>query len=539
MDRLIVSLVQNTSILVALAVLYDLILPRFHTDTAAHRALAGLLFGLGAIVGMMTPIQFAPGVIYDGRSIILAVSGLFLGPAGAIPAAVVAGTYRLWLGGAGSVVGTLVILEAAALGVAVYYLRRLDDRWVQPIRLGLFALLVHLVMALLQLLLPGSTAMSFFRSLGVVALLVMPAGQLMISLLFLRREEKMRTDQRLRESEERYRSLFVQNHTIMLLIAPETGEIVDANPAASAYYQWSSDKLRTLRVHEIHEGPAGQVEERILEVLGSNNTSFDARHRLADGTVRDVEVFVGAVSVEGRQLLFTIVHDIGSRKEAERSLQQSLEEKEVLIRELHHRVKNNLTVMAALINLQLNSIESPEDALRGLQQARDQIMSMGHVHKLLYQHGTLSQLDFAQYLQHVVGGISENYGHTGEQRVQVTTDPVILDITQAVPAGLITNELVANALRNANGEYTAGTVSVHLRSSDCGKVRLSVLHTGAGIAPEALIEGEGTSRFNLVQLLTDQISGNLSWDTDAGTRVDLEFEAIGTADMLTPTAEYP
>lgn len=111
---ILVDLVHNIALLVALALVYQVIETRWHMRRLASQCLYGLLFGVVGLVGMMTPVRFLPGIIFDGRSIILSVAGLFGGPVVALIAALMCGAYRLWLGGAGAVMGLSVIAESAA-----------------------------------------------------------------------------------------------------------------------------------------------------------------------------------------------------------------------------------------------------------------------------------------------------------------------------------------------------------------------------------------------------------------------------------------
>jgi PAS domain S-box-containing protein len=475
---------------------------------------------------MMTPIHFANGVIYDGRSIILAIAGLFLGPAGAVPAVVIAVAYRLALGGTGAIIGTLVIVESAVLGVIVHFLRSRDERWVRPLRLFLFGLIVHVGMALLQLFLPGGLRYIFFHSVIFEILVVMPTGTFLIAQLFLSREHKAQADQRLRESEARYRSLFMVDHAVMLVIDPESRRIMDANPAAAEYYGRSIEVLKSMLITDINQLSPEEVKQRIREARTAQNDAFEFPHRRADGSVRDVEVLTGTVITNGKPLLFSIIQDISARKRAERALKEALHEKDVLIQEVHHRVKNNLATVAALINIQIGQIQTPAEAIEGLERTRDRMVTMGHVHNLLYTSDTSSRLDFGSYLRKLIDGIAENYQRADNIHLEIPADPVVLDIARAIPAGLIVNELVTNAIKHATGENASGRITVVLQYRASDGVKISIADDGPGIPARIFEDDRGTSGIHLVEILVQQIEGTLNWDVDAGTRVDLEFETV-------------
>ena len=137
------------------------------------------------------------------------------------------------------------------------------------------------------------------------------------------RDEHRRAGETLRESEERYRSLFENNHAVMLLIDPDTGWIVDANPAAAAYYGWTREELCHKKINEINTLSPAALRAEMDRARGAQRNHFHFRHRLADGSVRDVEVFSGPIALSGLSLLYSIVHDITERKAAEAGLRLS------------------------------------------------------------------------------------------------------------------------------------------------------------------------------------------------------------------------
>ena len=133
--------------------------------------------------------------------------------------------------------------------------------------------------------------------------------------------QRERTEAALRESEARYRSLFTNNHAVMLLVDPESGAVVDANPAAAAYYGWSLAELRQMHLSEINTLPAAQLQGVLRLVQQARRNPYRFQHRLANGSIRDVEVYSGPITLGERPLLYGIVHDITERARAERESQ--------------------------------------------------------------------------------------------------------------------------------------------------------------------------------------------------------------------------
>ncbi|MFH1115755.1 MAG: PAS domain S-box protein [Pseudomonadota bacterium] len=321
---LILNLIQNVALLVALAAAYQIIGSRFEKRNFAYQIVSGVLFGGVGLVGMMTPLNFMPGIIFDGRSIMLSVAGLFGGPVVAAIAASMCGAYRLWLGGAGALVGVAVIAESAGLGVLFHFLwRGRESRTIGNASLYLFGLLVHLVMLALMLTLPGGAGYDVLRRIGLPIMLVYPVAVMLVCRLFLDYERQIEDRKALRASEELFRKLFEKHSAVKLIIDPRTGDIVDANEAAEEFYGWSGGQLRSMKIHDINTLMPEQVAAELAKVVDRRGIRFEFRHQRADGSIRDVEVFSSKIEVKGRDLLHSIIHDVTDRKKAEHDLRES------------------------------------------------------------------------------------------------------------------------------------------------------------------------------------------------------------------------
>ena len=201
------ELVQNVGLLVSLVVIHGQMIRRWNSRTLTSQIFSGFLFGCVALTGMMTPVHLMPGVIFDGRSIVLSVAGLFGGPVTAGMAAIISAAFRLWLGGPGVIMGVGSILESAGLGVAFYYLRPLYPGLTRNLYLFGFGLLVHLGVLLLTLALPREAMLETLEHMAIPLLLIFPAATWLICLLFLDQESHIAVEEALRESEERHRSV--------------------------------------------------------------------------------------------------------------------------------------------------------------------------------------------------------------------------------------------------------------------------------------------------------------------------------------------
>ena len=180
------QLAQNVALLVCLVVIHDQIIRVWNKNTYGYQVFSGFLFGCVAMIVMMTAVPVAPGIISDGRSIVLSVAGLFGGPIVAGVAAIISVAYRMWVGGSGAFVGVTVILESAGLGVAFYYLRHLYPGLTRrTLYLFAFGLLVQIGRLLLMMRLPTEGIVKVILDLAIPVLLIYPAATWLICLLFL------------------------------------------------------------------------------------------------------------------------------------------------------------------------------------------------------------------------------------------------------------------------------------------------------------------------------------------------------------------
>jgi PAS domain S-box-containing protein len=274
---MILALVQNISIVIALSVVYQMIMRKWEKGSLRVQILSGFLFGTVALVGMMTPLRFSPGIIFDGRSIILGISGLFGGPIAAFIAAVMCTAYRLYLGGAGALVGSAVIVEAAVLGVGFHYLRRRSPRLKGSIPLLGFGFLVHVVMLLLMFALPGGAGWEVFYRIGLPILTVYPLAMMFLCRLFVDNEERLHTEKSLIENEEQYRTL-VEN---------STGIIWETD--TSARFTFISAQVRTILGYE----PSEMIGRSVFDFMDPELSEENARQfelaREHSGAILDVE----------------------------------------------------------------------------------------------------------------------------------------------------------------------------------------------------------------------------------------------------------
>ncbi len=195
----------------------------------------GFLFGTIAIIGMKNPVFYAPGIIFDGRSIIISIAGFIAGPLAAFIAAVIAGAYRYLLGGGGAVMGISVIAVSAILGTLYYYLRRRNQIFNKPLYLYVFGIVVHLCMLALTMALPAAVRFATFADIALPVILIYPAGMLLVCLFLLDQESRIFV-------QAKYRELVENANSIILRWTPD-GFIIFMNEFGLKFFGYNESEL--------------------------------------------------------------------------------------------------------------------------------------------------------------------------------------------------------------------------------------------------------------------------------------------------------
>jgi two-component sensor histidine kinase len=208
----------------------------------------------------------------------------------------------------------------------------------------------------------------------------------------------------------------------------------------------------------------------------------------------------------------------------EERIRESLEEKGLLLREIHHRVKNNLQIIISLFNLQSHYV-TDKKALLALKEGQDRIKSMALIHERFYQNEGLSKIDFDDYIKRLVENLLLSSGiKPGRITTHVEADKISLDIDTAVPCGLIINELVSNSLKHAFGPSDTGNLTVSLKYTSGNMVRLIVGDDGIGLPEGFDIEKYDSLGMQLINALSSQLEGKLTLSPGKGTTFVLEFK---------------
>jgi len=214
------------------------------------------------------------------------------------------------------------------------------------------------------------------------------------------------------------------------------------------------------------------------------------------------------------------------RKTIEEKLQSSLSEKEFLIKEIHHRVKNNLQIISSLLNLQAGAIKDKE-AREKYRESVGRVKSMAHIHEMLYQTKNLSNIKADEYLNELVNYIGSTYNVGKKIKVKLSIDPDLkrIDMNRAVPCGLLINELLSNAFKYAFKNKKNGSIHVDFKllKKQSHKFQLSVKDDGIGLPGKVNIDSPDTLGLQLVQTLAEQLDGTLKVNHKKGTEFIIQF----------------
>ena len=360
--------------------------------------------------------------------------------------------------------------------------------------------------------------------------MTLPDGQYGVICYYYDSTKLRKTEEALRQSEERLRLALTAANLGTWDYNPVTGAIVwDARckelfglpPEAEVDYDTFLASL-----HPEDRDRANEVVQHTFDPAGDG--LFDIEYRtvaLRDGGMPRWIRATGRASFNnaGQATRFTgTVQDITERKKAEAALRQSLAEKEVLLKEIHHRVKNNMQVISSMVSLQAGELQDPSTR-DILDEVTHRVRSMALVHEKLYQSADLSQIDFAGYAKSLLGYLWRAYGTADSDiRLAMDVEPVSLTVNTAVPCGLILNELVSNALKHAFRARKDGEVTVSIHSAQ-GMIRLSVRDDGTGL-PEGFDWKQAHSLgLRLVRMLAGQLHAEVELNSEDGTEFKITF----------------
>ena len=242
-----------------------------------------------------------------------------------------------------------------------------------------------------------------------------------------------------------------------------------------------------------------------------------------DGSEFPVEIGLNPIETDEGTMVLSAIVDISDRKHKEESIQSALREKDVLLGEIHHRVKNNLQIVYSLLDLQSTNIDD-EKVLGMMRQSQNRIRSMALIHQTLYKSKDFARVDFRSFLDALVPNLISSYlAHPERISLSINSDSVLLPINAAIPCGLVVSELISNALKHGFPNNIEGQITIDRAHHTDATVILSVADNGVGIPEGFDITQTPTLGLQLVSMLADQLGGELSIRRSDPTRFAIQF----------------
>ena len=343
---------------------------------------------------------------------------------------------------------------------------------------------------------------------------------------FLDISERKKTEESLKESENRYRELL--ENSFDAVVIHDGNNVISANTVAMELLgiKTPEEFMNIPLIEFIHGDYHKTVMERVQKMLKNGETlpPIEEKFLRADGTSIDVEVLATGFTYNGENAVQVVFRDISRRKKIEKDIKASLKEKELFLKEIHHRVKNNLQIISSLLDLQGNYVDHKEtvDVLHG---SKDRVKSMAMIHDMLYQSVDLENIDFSNYMKNLVQDLFYSYGAKNNIKPIIDAEEVFLNIETAIPCGLIINELVSNSLKYAFSDNKSGEVFIGLHQHD-KYLELIIADNGIGLSEDIDFENIQTLGLHLVNMLINQLEGSMELERDGGTTFRIRFKEL-------------
>ncbi len=337
--------------------------------------------------------------------------------------------------------------------------------------------------------------------------------------------EQKKAKEKLQRSEALFRKLFLKAPGAMVMIDPNN-RVQKVNKSFEDLFGYAEEELLGKDIDQIIVGDKNdQIIPRMPD-KGFEKDKFYTDIVRYSKSGKQLTLMLGAIPVylDDEPIAgFGIYVDVTDRKKYEEQLQQSVKEKQVLLEEIHHRVKNNLAIISGMLQLQAFEAQNP-DIKSALNDGQLRIQSIGIVHELLYQSEDFIDISFEEYIAKLIKTIRDTLPFEHQHiEVEVDTADVLLDINQAIPCAILINELVTNAYKHAFTEKQSGTIEISLQET-AEMISIVVRDDGKGLPKRFSVEDQSSIGMNLIQTLTQQLEGTLDYHSESGTEFCIWFE---------------
>ena len=349
--------------------------------------------------------------------------------------------------------------------------------------------------------------------------------------IFIDITERKRAEEALQDSEEKLRRIF-ESVTDGIVITNLNGDIIEINENAMQLggHKSKNELLGSNFIDSIAPYDRNRALENMMELMQKGIKGTGEFNLIkTDGTEYPTEISASVLKDDtGVPIGFiNVIRDITERKYAEEQINNSLKEKEVLLQEIHHRVKNNMQVISSLLNLQARYIKDKKTA-EMFKESQNRIKSMALVHEKLYQSKDFANIDFSEYVRTLTNYLFRNYKISSSKiELKMDVKNVSIGVDHAIPCGLIINELVSNSIKHGFLGKKQGEIKIKLHSSGKNDIKLIISDNGIGLPADPDIKRSESLGLHLVNLIVeDQLQGRIKLNRAHGTEFQIQFRGV-------------
>ncbi len=323
------------------------------------------------------------------------------------------------------------------------------------------------------------------------------------------------------QAREAYLDHLIEGAQEAIVMADNDGKALRINKEFTKLFGYTHEEAEGRVIDEliVPEDLKTSAKSFTKNVARGKRVAFEALRRSKDKTLIDVSVLASPIVISGKQVgTYGIYRDITERKRTEEQIKTSLKEKEILLQEIHHRVKNNMQIISSLLNLQSRHIKDKQ-SLELFKSSQNRVKSMALIHERLYQSKDFNKVDVADYVRGLTNHLFITFGVNKDIiSLKVNIKNIFLNVNTAIPCGLIINELVSNSLKHAFPDGKKGEIKISMHPSNKNEVELVVRDNGVGMPEEMDLKNTNSLGLNLVGMLVeDQLHGEIKLDKKGGT----------------------
>jgi len=327
---------------------------------------------------------------------------------------------------------------------------------------------------------------------------------------------------RLQLSEEKFSKLFHINPSASGLTDLRDGSYIEVNEAFYKLFGFNKNEVIGKTATELGIMTHDSIETILRTADGEGNvTNVDASLKTKCGEIKHVLLSAENIHIQNGKFRFTVVHDITERKKAEDKVNSLLAEKELILKEVHHRIKNNMNTISSLLSLQTHTLTEPS-AISALKDTGSRVKSMGLLYDKLYLSKDYNNISLKDYLPVLVDEVIKNFPKNKMVKTEMHIEDVVLDAKRIQPLGIIINELLTNIMKYAFSGRAQGLITVSALH-DNKTVIIGVQDDGNGMPENVSFERSPGFGLQLIQALTQQLNGSIRIERVNGTKVVLEF----------------